>query len=110
MQASQTHYWPLLTWILTLSWIGTCFTANAASIDAIPKSVITSLDRNQIPRNAISISVVEIEAEKTGRQTAKPVLAWRAQAPMNPASAMKLLTTLSGLDILGPQYRWRTNV
>lgn len=110
MQASQTHYWRLLTWILTLSWIGACFTANAASIDVIPKSVITSLDRNQIPRNAVSISVAEIEAEKTGKQTAKPVLAWRAQAPMNPASAMKLVTTLSGLDILGPQYRWRTNV
>ena len=110
MQVQQTHYWRLLTWILTLSWAGTCFTANAANIDVIPKAVIASLDRNQIPRNAISISVAEIEAEKTGKQTAKPVLAWRAQAPMNPASAMKLVTTLSGLDILGPQYRWRTNV
>ena len=29
---------------------------------------------------------------------------------MNPASTMKLITTLSGLDILGPQYRWRTNI
>ena len=76
----------------------------------MPSAVAMSLDRNQIPRNAISISVAEIEAEKTGKQTAKPVLAWRAQAPMNPASAMKLVTTLSGLDILGPQYRWRTNV
>ena len=110
MQAQQTHYWRLLTWILTISWISTCLTANAASIDVIPKAVITSLDRNQIPRNAVSIAVAEIETEKTGKQTAKPVLSWRAQAPMNPASAMKLVTTLSGLDILGPQYRWRTNV
>ena len=68
MQVRQTHYWRLLTWILTLSWVSTCFTANAANIDVIPKAVITSLDRNQIPRNAISISVAEIEAEKTGKQ------------------------------------------
>lgn len=29
---------------------------------------------------------------------------------MNPASTMKLLTTLSAFDILGPQYHWRTNI
>jgi D-alanyl-D-alanine carboxypeptidase/D-alanyl-D-alanine-endopeptidase (penicillin-binding protein 4) len=29
---------------------------------------------------------------------------------MNPASTMKILTTLAGLDILGPQYRWRTKI
>lgn len=29
---------------------------------------------------------------------------------MNPASTMQLLTTLTGLDILDPQYRWRTNI
>jgi D-alanyl-D-alanine carboxypeptidase/D-alanyl-D-alanine-endopeptidase (penicillin-binding protein 4) len=29
---------------------------------------------------------------------------------MNPASTMKVLTTLAGLDILGPQYRWRTKI
>jgi D-alanyl-D-alanine carboxypeptidase/D-alanyl-D-alanine-endopeptidase (penicillin-binding protein 4) len=27
---------------------------------------------------------------------------------MNPASTMKLVTTLAGLEILGPQYVWRT--
>jgi D-alanyl-D-alanine carboxypeptidase/D-alanyl-D-alanine-endopeptidase (penicillin-binding protein 4) len=90
--------------------MGPCLIANAASIDTIPKAVITSLDRNQIPRNAISIAVVELEHQKTGKQTTKNILGWRAQEPMNPASAIKLLTTLSGLDILGPQYRWRTNI
>ena len=29
---------------------------------------------------------------------------------MNPASTIKLLTTLAALDLLGPQYRWNTNL
>ncbi len=34
----------------------------------------------------------------------------RADAPMNPASTMKLLTTLSALELLAPDYRWRTEL
>jgi len=30
--------------------------------------------------------------------------------PMNPASTMKLVTTLAGLELLGPQYQWRTDL
>ena len=29
---------------------------------------------------------------------------------MNPASTMKLVTTLAGLELLGPQYQWRTDL
>ncbi|QWE17728.1 D-alanyl-D-alanine carboxypeptidase/D-alanyl-D-alanine-endopeptidase [Polynucleobacter sp. AP-Nino-20-G2] len=76
----------------------------------IPKAVALSLEKNQIPKEAITISVVEIEQSRSGKVSAKTELDWRSKQPMNPASTMKLLTTLSGLDILGPQYRWRTNV
>jgi len=37
-------------------------------------------------------------------------LARNADAPMNPASTMKLLTTYAALATLGPNYRWRTQV
>lgn len=37
-------------------------------------------------------------------------LAHNAQRPMNPASTMKLVTTLAGLHVLGPAYSWRTEV
>src|SRR5699024_11949490 len=30
--------------------------------------------------------------------------------PMNPASAMKLVTTYSALELLGPHHQWATNV
>jgi len=29
---------------------------------------------------------------------------------MNPASTMKLLTTFAALEMLGPAYRWKTEV
>lgn len=81
-----------------------------AAIRYIPKAVAASLDKNQIPKEAISISVVEIEPERPGKMKAKTELDWRSKQAMNPASTMKLITTLTGLDVLGPQYRWRTNI
>jgi D-alanyl-D-alanine carboxypeptidase/D-alanyl-D-alanine-endopeptidase (penicillin-binding protein 4) len=37
-----------------------------------------------------------------------PLLAHNARQAMNPASAMKLLTTYAGLELLGPAHTWRT--
>ena len=77
---------------------------------SIPPAIAKSLERNQIPVDAISIAVTEIEPGRPGKHISKSLLSWRASNPMNPASTMKILTTLAGLDILGPQYRWRTKV
>jgi len=100
--------------LLTILWIGVYLfatTVNAGDISlALPHAVTSSLERNQIPKDAVSISVMEIEPGRPGKHNAKNILDWRANEAMNPASTMKLLTTLAGLDILGPQYRWRTNV
>ncbi len=71
---------------------------------SIPKAVSNSLERNQIPKDSISISVIEIEPSNPGKYVGKSVLDWRA------AEAMKLVTTLTGLDILGSKYRWHTNI
>ena len=76
----------------------------------IPKAVAVSLEKNQIPKEAISISVVEINPGRPGKIAATTEVDWRSQQAMNPASTMKLITTLTGLDMLGPQYRWRTNI
>ena len=95
---------------MTILWIGLSLVANTSSADTMPQAVASSLDRNQIPKDAVSISVVEIDVPRGGKAVAKNILDWRANDPMNPASTMKLLTTLTGLDILGSQYRWRTNI
>ena len=40
----------------------------------------------------------------------EPVLRHLAEEPRNPASVMKLVTTWSALELLGPAYTWRTEV
>ena len=109
----EMHFSPLRpsAFIAILLWLANplAFASETLSL-AVPQSVASSLERNQIPLDTVSISVVEIEPGRPGKNVAKKVLDWRSGDPMNPASTMKLLTTLSGLDILGPQYRWRTNV
>lgn len=105
----------LLRTLITASiWLAAAQSAYSAKTDdvllAMPLAVANSLERNQIPKDAVSISVIEIEPSRPGKHIAKDILDWRANEAMNPASTMKLVTTLAGLDILGPKYRWRTNI
>ena len=50
-----------------------------------------------MPPSAASLYVREVGREQ-------PLLAHRATTPMNPASTMKIVTTLVGLDVLAPAY------
>ena len=111
MQQSIRHF---VFIALRILWTSFCLFALSAKAEeiltALPQVVANSLERNQIPKDSVSISVIEIESARPGKNTSKNILDWRATEVMNPASTMKLLTTLAGLDILGPQYRWRTNI
>jgi len=70
----------------------------------LPPEVDAALRRARVPADAVSLLVVDAE----GRGT--PRLSHRAQAPMNPASVMKLVTTYAALDLLGPAFTWSTPV
>jgi D-alanyl-D-alanine carboxypeptidase/D-alanyl-D-alanine-endopeptidase (penicillin-binding protein 4) len=111
----ESFFQRLFTLSASVLWLGIYLfilpvSAEELTSSKIPQTVINSLERNQIPKEAVSISVIEIESNRLGKYVSKNTLDWRADVSMNPASTMKLLTTLSGLDILGPQYRWRTNI
>ena len=69
----------------------------------LPVGVRSALNLRQIPAETLSIFVADVDSGET-------VLEWRGDVPRNPASTMKVLTTLVALDILGPAYRWRTDV
>ncbi|MDO4592367.1 MAG: D-alanyl-D-alanine carboxypeptidase/D-alanyl-D-alanine-endopeptidase [Comamonadaceae bacterium] len=71
---------------------------------SLPAPVEAALARAQIPREAVALYVAPVEAPKPAR------LAWQTAVPMNPASVMKLVTTYSALEQLGPTYVWRTPV
>ena len=68
----------------------------------LPPTVALALARAHIPLDNFSVIV-----EKVGSKV--PVLELNAQRPMSPASTMKLVTTFSGLSLLGPDYRWKTS-
>jgi len=51
---------------------------------------------------------VAIVVQEVG--AARPTLEMNAGASMNPASVMKLATTYAALELLGPAYRWKTEV
>lgn len=68
---------------------------------ALPDSMAKALRDAGVPENAVSLYVREVG--KTA-----PLIAHRPSAAMNPASTMKVVTTLVGLDVLKPDYAWKT--
>ncbi len=78
-------------------------TSAAASAAELPAPVLQGLRTAGIPLSSVSVLVQEAG-------TATSSLALRAEAPMNPASVMKLVTTFAALELLGPAYRWKTEV
>ena len=76
----------------------------AVQAQSLPPEVEAALATARVPREAVSLMVVDAE----GRSPAR--LSWRAGVPMNPASVMKLVTTSAALDLLGPAFTWSTPV
>ncbi len=70
----------------------------------LPTSFTAALAQARVPLDAISMVIVDADGQSA------PRLRHRADAQMNPASTMKLVTTYAALDLLGPAYTWRTPV
>ena len=77
-----------------------CAAAQAA--EGWPASVQQALRTAGIPPASAAAVVQQVDSRKPSLQVNETVA-------MNPASVMKLVTTLAGLEVLGPNYRWRTN-
>ncbi|MBC7788185.1 MAG: D-alanyl-D-alanine carboxypeptidase/D-alanyl-D-alanine-endopeptidase [Methylophilaceae bacterium] len=69
----------------------------------LPASVITALQKAKIPLKNTAVYLQALYENQ-------PVISHNASQPFNPASVMKLLTTNAALDLLGPAYRWRTEI
>jgi len=79
-----------------------CF--SLARAQALPPEIDAALARAKVPRDAVAFLVTDAQGNAT------PRLAHRTGSPMNPASTMKLVTTIAALDLLGPAYTWSTPV
>ena len=75
--------------------------AEAETDDALPESIAQLLRKYRIAQSKVSIVVREMDSTA-------PLLRVNAETPRNPASAIKLLTTLAALELLGPGYQWQT--
>ena len=79
---------------------------SALHAQSLPPEVDAALARAKIPRDAVSVLV--IDAERDSKAPAR--INHRSTVAMNPASVMKLVTTYAALDLLGPAYSWSTPV
>jgi len=68
----------------------------------LPPSVMHGLEEAHVPLSSVSVVI-----EKIGDH--QPSVAVNAGQPMMPASTMKLVTTWTGLSMLGADYRWKTS-
>jgi D-alanyl-D-alanine carboxypeptidase/D-alanyl-D-alanine-endopeptidase (penicillin-binding protein 4) len=68
----------------------------------LPATVARALQRAGIPADAFTALVAPIDPRQPDR------LRVRADAEVNPASVMKLVTTYAAIDLLGPDFTWRT--
>jgi D-alanyl-D-alanine carboxypeptidase/D-alanyl-D-alanine-endopeptidase (penicillin-binding protein 4) len=55
-----------------------------------------------VPQDGVALYVKDLGA-------ARPIVEHNIDRAMNPASTMKLITTLAGLELLGPSFVWRTD-
>jgi D-alanyl-D-alanine carboxypeptidase/D-alanyl-D-alanine-endopeptidase (penicillin-binding protein 4) len=69
----------------------------------VPATVRQGLRDARVPQANVSIVVQEVGARR-------PALVLNPEASRNPASVMKLVTTYAALELLGPAYRWKTEV
>jgi D-alanyl-D-alanine carboxypeptidase/D-alanyl-D-alanine-endopeptidase (penicillin-binding protein 4) len=89
--------------VLGLLLIGSLVSIAVAEQTDLPQPVRHILDIRKVPYDSLSVHVQDVDSGEV-------VLSWKDDLPRNPASTMKLLTTLVGLDTLGANYRWTTDV
>ncbi|MEO7386578.1 MAG: D-alanyl-D-alanine carboxypeptidase/D-alanyl-D-alanine-endopeptidase [Gammaproteobacteria bacterium] len=90
--------------------IAACVLLLASGLSALaePQTTLpTTVDRVLVQRN-LPASSVSAFVQRIG--SGEPLLVFNADVPRNPASVIKLVTTFSALEALGPAYTWRTDV
>jgi D-alanyl-D-alanine carboxypeptidase/D-alanyl-D-alanine-endopeptidase (penicillin-binding protein 4) len=75
--------------------------ATARDRDYLPPEVTRVMAQQRIPGTAVSILVKEVGRDES-------LLSYNSAVPRNPASTIKVVTTWSALEMLGPAYTWRT--
>lgn len=86
--------------LVSLLFAGLVASARAA---ALPDTFTAALKQAGIPLDHVAVVVQPLDADA-------PLLSHNADAALNPASVMKLVTSFVALSRLGPGYVWTTDV
>jgi D-alanyl-D-alanine carboxypeptidase/D-alanyl-D-alanine-endopeptidase (penicillin-binding protein 4) len=80
-----------------------CAIAPLAAAQDLPEPVSRVVRKLGVPESALGIVVQEIGS-------ATPLVSLNPDTPRNPASTIKVITTLAALEKLGPTYSWPTEI
>lgn len=67
----------------------------------LPTQVSRAFQDAKVPLNGVAVVVQEVSKKR-------PLFTHQPSRPYNPASVMKLVTTFAALELLGPDYSWKT--
>ena len=70
---------------------------------AVPVPIAGALERAGIPQSAVTLLIEPLDG-------GPPLVRLNPQVARNPASLIKLITTYAALELLGPGYRWSTEI
>ncbi|MBZ4200845.1 MAG: D-alanyl-D-alanine carboxypeptidase/D-alanyl-D-alanine-endopeptidase [Methylotenera sp.] len=83
-----------------------CLLLGLASLTAkadLPSEVTEALSQAGVPLEQVAVVVQAVDSEQ-------PSVLHNPEKSLNPASLMKLVTSNAALELLGPNYRWKTEL
>ena len=86
-----------------LSLLTYCFSMGmACAQNFLPVTVKNALTSSGLSFEQLSVSLIPLDGGKLN-------LSWRDHVKVQPASTEKMITTLAALELLGPDWRWKTS-
>jgi len=82
--------------------LGTLLASGQTPAGELPAAMTEALQDAGIPTRALAVVVLPVDGGPA-------LLSHNSRQAMNPASAIKLLTTYAGLELLGPAHTWRSD-
>ncbi len=87
---------------ICLTLAAACASGQTAPLaSGLPQVLAEDLQRSGLPASAVSVAVVPLDGTAVG-------FVFNGDAPMNPASTMKLVTSYAALELLGPSFTYKT--